>query len=76
MTDDNSGLSDEVFAELNPAGPEPDYGPQAAPIPDRPADGASKAEWAAYVIALGSHPDEVEKYSRQQLKDLADRFGG
>lgn len=51
---DSSGLADEVTSELNPAGPAPDNGPQAAPIPDRPADGASKDAWVDYVVALGA----------------------
>jgi hypothetical protein len=41
MSHDSAGLTDEVHAELNPAGPEPDYGPQPAPIPARPSDNAS-----------------------------------
>lgn len=76
MATNDAGLSDEVSAALNPAGQEPDYGPQADPIPDRPADGAGEAEWAAYVVALGLHPDEVEKRSKAELAELADRFGG
>lgn len=51
---DASGMTDEVSAELNPAGPEPDYGSQPESVPERPADGASRAKWVDYVVALGA----------------------
>jgi hypothetical protein len=88
---DGSGLSDEVHAELNPTGSDPDRGPQADPIPERPAASADKAAWVDYVVALGAdrtfvtedteHFDGVEYgiepgFTRQQLIDLADRLGG
>lgn len=76
MATDDNGMRDHVSAELNSTGPEPDYGPQPDRIPDRPHVNASAAEWGQYVVALGLHPDEVEKYTRQELKDLADRLGG
>jgi hypothetical protein len=90
-TTSDSGLADEVMVELNPPGPEPDYGPQPAAIPDRPADGASKDAWIEYVVALGADRTFVtsdtehfagEGYktepglSRPQLIQLADRLGG
>jgi hypothetical protein len=49
---------------------------QPDPIPPRPADGAKAEKWAAYVVALGLHPDEAGKHSRSELIDLADRLGG
>jgi hypothetical protein len=54
MADDRSGISDGAQADLNPTGPDPDNGPQPDPIPDRPADGATKAKWADYCVALGA----------------------
>lgn len=53
MSGDSAGLSDEVHAELNPADP---LAPQdqAPSVPARPADGAPKARWADYVVALGA----------------------
>lgn len=76
MSADSGGLSDEVSVELNGDSPEPDYGPQPDPIPDRPSDGAKKDKWSTYVVALGLHPDDAQKLSRDQLIDLADRLGG
>lgn len=76
MTADSSGLTDEVTAELNPADSGPDYGPQAEAIPARPAAGANHEAWAAYVVALGLHPDQVDDYDTGELIRLADRFGG
>jgi hypothetical protein len=75
VSSNDSGLRDEVAADLN-GSTEPDYGPQPDPIPDRPADGAKAEKWAAYVVALGLHPDEAGNYSRSELIDLADRLGG
>ena len=91
MATNDSGLVDEVDVELNPAGPDPDRGPQQAPIPDRPADGASRDKWVDYVVALGAardfvtaetrHFDGIEyvtepALSRPALIELADRLGG
>lgn len=76
MATDSGGLSDDVTADLNPADTEAAPAEQAPAIPDRPADGAGKAKWAAYVVALGLHPDEAEKQSKSDLIDLADRLGG
>jgi hypothetical protein len=76
MATDSAGLSDEIQVELNPTGPDPDYGPQPDPIPDRPADTATKAKWAAYVVALGTHPDTAAGMERKDLIDLAGRLGG
>jgi len=92
MSHDSAGLTDEVFAELNPAGPEPDYGPQPDPIPARPSDGAGIEKWVDYVVALGADRtfvtettvhrvdpiDAVEApaLKRAQLIELADRLGG
>ena len=91
MSSDSSGLTDEVSAELNPMGAEPGYGPQPDPIPDRPADGASKDAWVGYVVALGADrtyvTGETEHFERDayvidpgltraQLIELADRLGG
>jgi hypothetical protein len=68
---DGAGLSDQVHVALNgrPIG-QPDR------IPDRPAAGAGKEKWGAYVVALGLHPDEVGNYTRDELPVLADRLGG
>jgi hypothetical protein len=92
MTVDSSGLTDEVAAELNPASPEPDNGPQPDPIPKRPADGAAVDKWVEYVVALGAdrtfvteatcHQDGPNDYEvvpalkRAELIELADRLGG
>lgn len=91
MATSSSGLRDEATAELGPAGPEPDYGPQADPIPARPSDGAGKDSWVGYVVALGADRTYVttttahfdgEDYgehaglTKEQLIDLADRLGG
>lgn len=78
MSSNDSGLRDEAFpvTYTDDPGPDPDYGPQPDPIPDRPADGAKAEKWAAYVVALGLHPDEAGKHSRAELIDLADRLGG
>lgn len=87
----DSGLRDDLVAELNPAGPEPDYGPQPEPIPARPADGAAKDAWVDYVVALGADRTfvtmDTEHFdgtgyaaepglSRAGLIALADRLGG
>jgi hypothetical protein len=70
MATNNAGVSDEVIHELNPTGPEPDYGPQADPIPERPADGATKAKWVDYCEALGANRamllGEVQHYDPGQ----------
>lgn len=92
MRADSSGLTDEVFAELNPTGPEPDYGPQPDPIPNRPADSADVDEWVDYVVALGGDrtflaettvhhdgPDaafSARPLKRTELIEMADRLGG
>jgi hypothetical protein len=91
MSNDSSGLSDEVAAEVNPTGSEPDNGVQADPIPDRPADGAAKDAWVDYVVALGADRTFVTEttehfdrdayvlepgLTRAQLAELADRLGG
>jgi hypothetical protein len=91
MSNDSSGLSDEVHAEINPTGPGPDNGPQPEPIGDRPADGASTAAWVDYCVALGAdrtflteetgHFDgggyaRESKFGRGDLIALADRLGG
>lgn len=88
---DSSGLTDEVNAEVNSSSSAPDHGPQASPIPDRPADGASKDAWVDYVVALGADrtyvTGETEHFDRDayvidpgltraQLIELADRLGG
>jgi len=89
---DDSGLTDEVIAELNPTGPEPDYGPQRDPIPARPADDDGEQDWVEYVVALGADRtfvtettihrvdalDAVESpaFERAELIELADRLGG
>lgn len=75
MATNSAGLTDEVVVELNGPPPPP---PRNQPdrIPDRPADGAAKEKWAAYVVALGVHPDRAAGQSRQDLIDLADRLGG
>jgi hypothetical protein len=88
---DGAGLTDEVYAELNPTGPEPDYGPQADPIPARPANSAGVAAWVDYVVALGADRDFVTSdtqhfrggeyatapaFTRERLIALADRLGG
>lgn len=87
----DSGLRDAVTAELNPSGPEPDYGPQPEPVADRPANGASKDVWIDYVVALGADRTFVTSdtyhfdgtgyapepgLSRADLIALADRLGG
>lgn len=56
MSTDGAGLTDDVQAELNPKATalpadQPDR------IPDRPADGAAKAKWVDYVVALGASRD-------------------
>lgn len=50
---DGSGMTDSVNAALNDDD-EPDRGEQPQAIPDRPADGAPKAKWVDYVVALGA----------------------
>lgn len=75
MSTNDSGLRDGVEAELNPVG-SPDYGLQPERIPDRPADGAAREKWAAYVVALGAHPDTVAEMKREELAEFADRLGG
>jgi hypothetical protein len=76
VTSDGSGLRDDVAADLNgsaldrPADPQPDR------IPDRPADGAAKDKWTAYVVALGLHPDSAGQFTRGELIELATRLGG
>lgn len=92
MSSDGMGLSDEVIRELNPGGPEPDRGPQPAPIGDRPADSASTDAWVEYLVALGvdrtylttdtthqngqDKADRVPPLRRADLIELADRLGG
>lgn len=91
MSTNDSGLRDDVSADLNPSGSRPDNGPQPAPIPDRPAAGASKDVWVDYVVALGADrtfvTTDTEHFdgdgyaiepglTRPQLIDLADRLGG
>lgn len=58
MANDGAGLSDEVQADLNPAD-EPAPEGRSDPIPDRPADGAAKAKWVDYVVALGADRDFI-----------------
>lgn len=42
----------------------------AAPAPERPGDKASKAEWVAYVVALGLLDEEAaDKLTRDQLAE-------
>jgi hypothetical protein len=54
MATDDNRMTDEVSAELNPADdPGPAEG-QPDPIPPRPADGAAKAKWVDYCVALGA----------------------
>lgn len=87
---DDARITDEVAAEINPADG-PDYGPQAEPVPGRPADRSPKEEWVDYVVALGAsremvtadtkHFDGAEYateggLTKPQLIDLADRLGG
>lgn len=58
---DGAGLSDDVTVALNPAAADAEttarlQGGQhvpSVPLPSRPAVSASKAEWVAYVVALG-----------------------
>ena len=57
---DSAGLSDEVIAELNPPPEGPPRPGQLDPLPERPADSASKAKWVDYVIALGADRGFVE----------------
>lgn len=92
MSHDNAGLTDEVNTELNPTSPNPDYGPQPDPLPDRPSDGASVEKWVEYVVALGAdrtyltetttHQDGPNEYrivppfKRADLIALADHLGG
>jgi L-ascorbate metabolism protein UlaG (beta-lactamase superfamily) len=91
MSTSDSGLSDEVNTEVNPTMDVPDRGPQAAAIPDRPADGAPTGAWVDYVVALGADRTFVtgdtrhfdgEGYAaeaglrRSELIELADRLGG
>jgi hypothetical protein len=84
MATNDSGLRDDVRAELN--------GVQASPgrVPDRPRDGAGRPAWVAYVVALGASADvaedtrhfdaEVGDYvtfpglTRPELIELADRL--
>jgi hypothetical protein len=65
---------------------------QPPPIPDRPADGATKAKWVDYCVALGAdrtfltsdteHNDGTgtivtePALTRDELIELADRLGG
>lgn len=90
---DGSGLRDAVSAELNPDPDDTtDPGPQPPPVPDRPADGAAKGKWVAYLVALGASEDALtgglrswdagrEEYvsadlPRDELIALADKLGG
>lgn len=60
MANENSGLSDDVqastFGDADPAASEAarQATDQPDPIPDRPADGATKAKWVDYCVALGA----------------------
>jgi hypothetical protein len=76
MSTNDSGLRDDVAAGLNGSALAPDNGPQPDPVPARPADGAAKEKWVAYVVALGLHPDSAGQFTRGELIELAGRFGG
>lgn len=44
----------------------------AAPVSERPAQSASKAEWVGWAVHKGMSPDDAEGFTKQ---DLIDRFG-
>lgn len=65
MSTSDSGLRDDVEVAFNDM-TEDSYTKRAGavmqqpePIPDRPADGAPKAKWVDYVVALGADRDFV-----------------
>jgi hypothetical protein len=66
MASDDNRRADDISVELNPL----------PPIPDRPADSASKGEWVDYVVALGGDRGYAEDQTRADLQELAARFGG
>lgn len=63
MATENNQMSDEVTITQR-GGPDGEvtvtYGAQPEPLPNRPADGAPKAKWVDYVVALGADRDYVE----------------
>lgn len=78
MSTDSAGVTDSVHARLNDAPPPgADFlgVPLEVPsIPGRPADSARKSTWAAYVVALGLHPDDADAADRATLIEHADRL--
>jgi hypothetical protein len=89
MATDDSGLTDDVVAELNPGGEDATL----PPLPARPAEGAPKGKWLDYVVALGGGRDaltgQTEHFDpasggpvqgtalgRDELVALAERLGG
>ena len=62
-----------AFAYFERAGYRIEHPKAAPPVPERPGDKASKAEWAAYAVARGELTEaEADKLTRDQL---AERFG-
>jgi hypothetical protein len=83
MPVENSGLSDEVSVELNPA--EVSSAPAATPpLPSRPADSAPKSAWVDYVVALGADrgvAEDTRHYDprgteRLELEDFVGGYDG
>jgi hypothetical protein len=92
MSSDSAGIRDSVEPALNPDDMDQltPTGEQAPPVPPRPADGATKATWTDYLVALGAEEealagrtehwngDEYEPakdLTRDELIELADRLG-
>lgn len=73
MSTDSAKVTDDVTVELNG-----DQVTSNLPALERPADGALKAKWVDYAVALGADRAwvEGEDYTVADLRDLADRLGG
>ena len=50
---DTGGLTDDVDADVNPTGGDTPAG-ELPSVPARPSDGAPKAAWIDYAVALGA----------------------
>lgn len=78
MTSSDGGLRDSIQAELNPQDDETAGVGVEGVTPARPADGAAKARWVDYVVALGAdraHVEGTSQYWSDEANDYVQAAG-
>lgn len=76
ITNEAAWASDEPETAAGPPAPETSSEPSGEPsgaasgAVEQPAGNASKEEWAAYAIAQGADPVEIDTLTRNDIRDL------